>query len=83
MGNKYFVVRGSKILSGFYPNGISGVFSFRRNDFYSFETEEEAQQFINRIRMEVNKQNNIIRWGEKYTKKYQSIARNLWVWKNG
>lgn len=78
---KYQVVRGQKSLSGFYPNDISGVFAFRTRDWYSFETREDAEQFIMGIRKEINIPENIKRYG-KYAKQHQSVARNLWVWKN-
>lgn len=73
---KYYLKRGSKRLSGFYPNDIPGVFAFRKNDFYCFSTWSEANNFLVRINKEVNEVANISRYG-KYAKLNTSIAKNL------
>ena len=77
---QYIIYRGSKRLSGFYPNDISGVFAFRLHDRYSFDTKKEAIEFIQYIKKEVKNKNNIRRWGSKYTKQHQSVARNLKIY---
>ncbi len=72
----YFIYYGSKKLSGFYPNDIRGVFSFRKNDCYSFQTIQEAQDFINYINLSVNKPENKERYGNMQNK-HISTAKSL------
>jgi hypothetical protein len=72
---KYVIMRGSKKLSGFYPNGISDVFAFRKNDWMFFDTKEQAERFISNAKEIVEQ--NASRYGEKYAKLNRSIARNL------
>jgi hypothetical protein len=73
---KYYIKRGSKRLSGFYPNDIPSVFAFRRNDFYCFSTWSEANDFLIRVNKEVNSPENVLRYG-KYAKLNTSIVKNL------
>lgn len=73
---KYYLAVGSSKLSGFYPNDIPTVFSFRMNDWYSFSSKKEAEDFLKRIKKEVNDKDNIERYDE-YAKKYKSIADRL------
>ena len=73
---KYYIKSGQRVLSGFYPNDIPGVFAFRKYDFYCFDTWSEANDFLSRVISEVNEQSNVLRYG-KYAKKHQSLAKNL------
>jgi hypothetical protein len=79
MEQKYYIYRGSKGLSGYYVNDIQGVFAFRRNDFITFKNQKDAENFIIRVRKEVNSKQNQLRYGLKYAKINSSIARNLYV----
>lgn len=65
-------------MSGFYPNDIQGVFAFRKRDWWSPSTKEQAFDRIKGIREAVNDPDNVKRYGS-YAKKHQSIARNLYV----
>lgn len=78
MVKRYTIYRGNRRLSGFYPNGLKDVFAFRRNDWFSFETKEEAENFITRIKQSIEEEKE--RYGEKYYKLYSSIARNLKIY---
>lgn len=52
-------------LSGFYPNGgwkLGDVFAFRKNDWYTFGSEQEAQEFI--LYMKESCLNQQDRWGD-------------------
>jgi hypothetical protein len=70
----FVIMSGSRKLSGFYPNGLSDVFAFRRNDWYGFRSKQVAEEFISVIRKRIEREKG--RYG-KYAKLYESIAENL------
>lgn len=48
--NNYCIVKGNKRLSQFIPNDLTrNQLCFRRGDWYTFGTIEEAKEFINHI----------------------------------
>ena len=69
-------------LSGFYPNEIQGVFSFRKDDYYSYSSEKEAFKHLKYIKKAVNNKDDQKRWGDKYTKLHLSKAKKLRVINN-
>lgn len=74
---KYAVYRGSRFLSGYYPNGARDVFAFRKNDMIPFENKEEAEKYIENVKKTTETEAKSGRWDEKTAKKNVSIANNL------
>jgi hypothetical protein len=74
--SNYYIYRGNKKLSGFYPNGLQTVFTFRKNDWMTFYTKQKAEKTVRFMKKQVDNESE--RYG-MYAKKHQSIARNLKV----
>jgi hypothetical protein len=77
MAYKCRIEKNGRALSGFYPNDIPNVFSFRRHDWLFYHSKKEAQEGLKAMKEQVENKDNQRRWGEKISKKHLNTFKKL------